>query len=142
LGVRSSFRKRFCTDNDSYFPILTAVVNVDMGRVTNITWDDGCYFTSSGVPASVQACEPNAYEMGSPNATSSVAAPQQGQDTALTAASCSAPQPAGFCDLTVYIAWTGRDANGNYFGSAGRRMSVFRQYGLQPQFDAMVKFAQ
>jgi hypothetical protein len=33
------------------------------------------------------------------------------------------------CDLKVYIAWAGTDANGRYLTSAGRRFSRFRQYG-------------
>ena len=34
------------------------------------------------------------------------------------------------CDLKMYIVWTGTDANGNYFQSAGLRFSRFQQFAI------------
>ena len=149
MGVRSTFRKSFCAQRNAsdlpegertvFFPVLTAVIAVDAGRVTEVTWDDGCYFTDADSPAAQQSCEPNRFALDSRAALDSVPAPAQGSDTALTRAACRS-QPRGFCDLAVYVAWTGTDADGRHMGSAGRRFSVFRRYALQPQFDAMRLF--
>ena len=49
-------------------------------------------------------------------------------------------QPDGktnLCDLAVYVVWTGTDANGHYFKSAGRRFSRFRQFGLGNVVDTL-----
>jgi len=143
MGVTSSFRKRYCTINDDgdilYFPILTAIITVDESGVTDISWDDGCYFTDSSVSDSVQVCVPNAYSSNSTAAIDSVPEPAEGYDTALTSETCEG-EPDGFCDLAVYVAWTGKDVNGRYMGSGGRRFSVYRDYDLQTQYDAMRLF--
>ncbi|GBG31539.1 Hypothetical Protein FCC1311_077632 [Hondaea fermentalgiana] len=143
MGVQSSFRKRYCTEADDgtllFFPILTAIINVDENGVTDISWDDGCYFTDGSVSESVQTCVANAYGFNTSSPIDSVPAPSQGSDTALTREVCDS-EPDGFCDLAVYVAWTGKDSNGNYFGSSGRRFSVFRDYDLQIQYDAMRLF--
>jgi hypothetical protein len=34
------------------------------------------------------------------------------------------------CDLKLYVVWTGTDANGNYFQSAGLRFSRFQQFAI------------
>jgi len=135
LGVSTGFRKTYCSLGN-YFPILTAVINVDMGVVKNISWDDGCYFTDDGVSASIQSCAPNAYSAVNTSALTDIPAPANGHDTALTKQSCDGNAP-NFCDLAVYVAWVGRDSAGNYMGSAGRRFSIFRNYALDYQQAAM-----
>jgi len=145
LGVQSEFRKRFCAQQSQettlYFPVLTAILQVDEGKLVNITWDDGCYFTDGSVSSSVQDCVTNAYAINSTAALEmdEVEPPARGSDTGLTQESCDSELDF-FCDLAVYIAWTGRDKNGNYFASAGRRFRIFRDYALQPQYDAMRLF--
>mmetsp|Transcript_20063 Transcript_20063/g.33122 ORF Transcript_20063/g.33122 Transcript_20063/m.33122 type:complete len:231 (-) Transcript_20063:129-821(-) len=142
MGVRSSYRKKFSncgTSSNTYFPILVAVINVDMGTVKNVTWDDGCYFTDGDVSTTTQECIANAYSSTTTSALSTIPAPGVGTDTAISEQSCSS-QGSTFCDLAVYVTWTGRDVDGNYFGSVGRRFSIFRDYGLKPQFEAMQLF--
>lgn len=138
MGVRSDFRKRYC-DEDLYFPVLTAIIVVDDGIVQSITWDDGCYFTDDGVSQNTEVCLANAFAL---NSTDDVDAPEPaiGADTALTRQACQSQSDASFCDLAVYVAWTGKDADGNYFASSGRRFSIFRQYALKTQFEAMRLF--
>ena len=137
MGVVSPFRKSFCSAQ-RFFPILTVIISVELGKVTRVDFDDGCYFTNDEVAVTTQQCLPNAFANNS-TAAVSVSLPSYGSDTAITQASC-AQESETFCDLAVYVAWTGRDVDGNYFTSAGRRFSVLSDYALQTQFKAMQEF--
>jgi hypothetical protein len=159
LGVGVNYKKIYAVQDgistDWVFPVTTAVISVSNGVVQSVFWDDGCYFCPSesaskdaacpGGQAGCQQCQFNAYnlttnDLANVNATD----PQTGSDCAVVTSSCTtAPKgqstalPAGFCDLGVYIVWTGTDANGVSFSSSGQRFRRFRQYGMQTQLAAM-----
>jgi hypothetical protein len=142
------------------FPVMTAVIQVAKGIVETITWDDGCHFCdslSNSADGVNQQCVPNVFAQ--PNATqitgddtaSSLTFPYTLEQ--LTGAkvdghgqSCvtySAPSiqkntngedclknGGADCDLKVYVVWTGTDADGAYFQSAGLRFSRFQQFAI------------
>ncbi|CAN0422015.1 unnamed protein product, partial [Laminaria digitata] len=52
-----SFQKGFRLSGEGKtFPIHTAIITVDQGEVTGISWDDGCHFCGSS------ECEKNTYD--------------------------------------------------------------------------------
>ena len=87
----------------------------------------------------------NAYNLSTNQpATVNNTDPNSGMDCAIVQPSCNTPAqfskatiPPGFCDLGVYVVWTGTDAAGVEFSSAGRRFRRFRDYGMQTQLSAM-----
>lgn len=73
-------------------PLMTAVVHVDQGEVTFITWDEGCLFCDENDQT---ACMKNSFN----NATSSVYQSPDYSMCAQTKAQCDASP--GSCDLQV-----------------------------------------
>lgn len=131
----------------SYFPITTAVIEVDHGTVTSVYWDDGCYFCpwNTGSLAeepqpSYMNCLNNAFNMQTNAITRfNKTRGDMGRDCALTTLACPA-NSGSLCDLGIYVVWTGTDAAGHQFASAGRRFRRYRQYNLAPQLPAMQRF--
>lgn len=130
MGVKAIYKKMYASCPPSspaarFIPIVTLVIQVDFGEVQSLIWDDGCFSTCSQNPDASNSCVNNAFDLSNnqPLQTSQ----DVGEDCGRTGDSCSED---GECDLNVYVVWTGRDANGNYFASAGRRFSIFTQYGL------------
>jgi len=46
--------------------------------------------------------------------------------------------PAGFCDLGIYVVWTGTSADGQQLASAGQRFKRFRAYAMANQYLTML----
>lgn len=155
-GVSSSYRKRYAQmDPDSstgvsaVIPITTLVVSVDNGVVKSVYWSDGCFFSKTRLPG--VDCAFNAYDYEfllpeqqyagflnpDPNAKTSV-----GYDTLMSPSDCLAlGQPSGFCDLGVYVVWTGTSADGKQLVSANPRFSRFRNsFAMGDQLPTMVNF--
>ena len=158
MGINSNYKKAYVLQQAvgantqrgrivSYFPITTAVIEVSMGTVTSIYWDDGCYFcpqndgyAAEELDPSNQNCLNNAYVMGT-NAVARFNRTQRdmGRDCALTTLAC--PSNSGsLCDLGIYVVWTGTDSGGHQFTSAGARFRRYRQYQMAPQLQAMKRF--
>jgi hypothetical protein len=132
-----SYQKRYRSGTEHRtFSIFTAIINVDKGRVTGITWDDGCHFcarktecafntydysgSNGSVPAGGNDCffTDAACEIGSnSNDTSSTINDPQGSETN--------PVRSDVCQLTVYVVWSGTDKNGLKFTSQQKRLSRF-----------------
>jgi len=85
-------------------PFWTAIITMDSGRPTSITWDDGCY-----------GCDDSHCVM---------------QTCSVDYTDCWNPVTQIDCDVKVYLGWYGTDANGQYLISAGKRLSQFRQYSI------------
>jgi hypothetical protein len=169
MGVNSEYKKTYAYINygrsngpitiSSWFPIVTAVIQVHLGEVQAVYWDDGCYYcpwSSEGSQPSLMNCISNAYALDNgpsklmpplTNVTKKQIDPaghngNLGYDCMMTQSACtqSGTGKSGFCDLGVYIVWTGTDINNHQFASAGRRFRRFRDYYMEPQFQAMTRF--
>lgn len=148
------------------FPILTLVISVRGGVVENLYWDDDCYFNQDGATGAVigsMHCKANAYDLDSnignasyvnllnPTRTSTTT----GYDTMITPPEAclkniwqpdikvepsNEPLPVGFCDLGVYVTWTGTSAEGQRLESAGKRFRRPRTYAMAAQYPTMLNF--
>lgn len=113
------------------WPLLTAVVHVVDGRVDALTWDDGCFFCdANGDLCKFNAMDPSLYKLY----------PEpEFRGCAETVTSCSTEDESNSCDLKLYVVWTGTDANGDFFRSAGLRFSRFRSFGLSSLYSSARK---
>jgi len=125
MGVQSGYQKSYaeCPPDGSgsfYFPLQTVIISADMGRVTSVSWDDGCFACNPNG----NDCHPNSFDAvtGAP-----VTVEGGGFDCGIERSDC---EKNGNCDLTVFVVWRGRDKNGNYFGSAVARISQFARWSF------------
>lgn len=113
-----SFQKKyFDATNSTVFPYLTAIVTVNEGVVTGITWDDACVFCSS------DECVDNTFNFDGELATAEEAEQKVGS-CPMTIEECEASETAE-CDIMLYVVWTGTDSNGKDFTSSANRFSAF-----------------
>lgn len=102
------------------YPYLTAIIDVDKGKINGITWDDACVFCE------MSECQANTY-----NFDGSVATAEQAKQPLdgcyLTRKQCLGFVASGstLCDLKLYVVWTGTDADGNALLSSDSRFSMF-----------------
>jgi hypothetical protein len=104
-----------------------------------MAWDDACVFCGK------QRCLENMYNF---NGVSSVdlGVTQPGKGCYLAVEECNMISEAGGkdCDLTLYVVWTGTDANGRAFSSSSNRFSAFPASNLKEsiirQFPPLPKF--
>ncbi|GMI02372.1 hypothetical protein TrLO_g14128 [Triparma laevis f. longispina] len=101
------------------FPYMTAIINVDKGEITGITWDEGCTFCNDA------QCTPNTYNF---NGALQESGPKSCylDDTDCTNGDLVAES----CPLQVYAVWSGTDADGNYLKSSELRFSEFKSMSL------------
>ena len=137
MGVVATYKKTYISHcgGGIVFPIITAVITADRGTVTDVYWDDGCYLCADdgNTAESSMGCMPNAYTL---QGKATTVADGLGKDCGLTRDKCLTKSDT-FCDLNLYVVWTGTDMNGNYFRSAGKRFSRFREYAMPSLFSAM-----
>lgn len=112
-----SFQKQYYNGNDKVYPYLTAIITVEQGNVTGITWDNACVFCKS------DECENNTYNYNGEIVTEEEAQQQVGS-CFTTVEECKTSEKAE-CDLMLYVVWTGTDANGRDFVSSANRFSAF-----------------
>lgn len=153
-GVSSSYRKRYAQMDTSaqgrvaaVLPLTTAVVQVDNGVVKSVYWSDGCFFNENRAKAT--DCIFNAFDLTNqidPEQYNQFLNPTGettlGYDTSLTPQQCTQQgNPPGFCDLGIYIVWTGTSLDGKQLVSANPRFSRFRDsFAMGNQFATMVNF--
>ena len=92
-----SFQKRYRDVGASHtFPLYTAIINVDRGTVTGVTFDNGCHFCSSS------SCEENMW-----NFDGSASTTVTGKDCFWDDEDCvnSNGDVNELCQLTVYLVW-------------------------------------
>lgn len=126
-----SFLRKFYDRDVGVFPYLTAIINVQDGVVRGISWDDACVFCGSN------RCVENTYDFSGQQAF-----PREPTTGCyLTKQECSDIHSKGgnTCDLTLYVVWTGTDANGNYFTSSSKRFSAFSPKQIKDQVRDTIK---
>jgi hypothetical protein len=133
MGV-TSFQKLYRQEDPlgRTFPVLTAIINLDRGVVTGITFDNGCVLCDNS-----ERCVENTYDfLGEPYAGVGATS-----DCFLTDAECAANAQVDptACQLTVYVTWTGTDAKGNFLTSSSRRFSLFSSYSVNSYVNGLVK---
>jgi len=113
-----SFQKLYYDgNNNKIFPFLTAIVTVNEGIVTGITWDNACVFCSKN------ECQDNTYDFNGDMATEEEAQQPVGA-CSIAVNECKNSDKAE-CDLLLYVVWTGTDSNGRDFKSSANRFSAF-----------------
>lgn len=140
LGVASqkslSFLRLFYdASSKKVYPFLTAIISVEKGRVTGITWDDACIFCG-GLK---EACEEDTYNFNGQQVTKDKA----GQETKacfLTTDQCNEASKTNStaCDVTVYVVWSGTDAGGKALQSQAYRFSEFPPQELTDRLTQLV----
>ena len=128
-GIAISYIKRYrgllddTTNTAVTWPYMTAIINVDMGEITGITWDDGCHFCEE------TSCADNTYDFRS----------NKIMDDNLADSNCYVLDDecasadgkfADNCQVTVYAVWTGTDAQGKLLTSAEKRFSQYKRYSV------------
>jgi len=109
-----SYQKRYRTtlgDTAVTFPMNVAIINVEMGEVTGITWDYGCFNCDES------ECTKNTYNYKGGTHSDGTEAECYVEDS-----SCSSKK----CNMVVYVVWSGTDVNGNYLLSQQKRLSNFQ----------------
>jgi len=113
-----SFQKLYYdAEKKRIYPYLTAIISVDKGSITGITWDNACVFCSAS------ECEDNTYGYDGQLATKEEALQPVG-GCSLSVEECEASTKAE-CDLMLYVVWAGTDSNGRDFTSSANRFSAF-----------------
>lgn len=122
--------RRSMSGGNYTMPYFTAIVTVDTGDVTGITWDDGCLFCSN----THDSCTDNSFDvMGEKDKGKN----EQGKDCYIPDSECinDSGEVSEVCPLAVYVVWAGTDSKGVYFQSSRLRFSQFRGYQLQQYRD-------
>jgi len=109
-GISSIYRKRYAyisgTQISAVFPIVTLVIQVNNGKVTQVYWDDDCYF-NEGFGASPSQypmlnCKFNAYDLftNSGNSTFQTYLNPKGTMSSTIGFDCTVTNPA--CTTSVF----------------------------------------
>jgi len=123
----SFLRTYYQPETARVYPYLTAIINVDKGVVTGITWDNACVFCTK------DKCDEITFDFNGIQQTQETS----GQPTAgcyIEEGECRrkiAEEQSTECDLTLYVAWTGTDSRGAAFQSSAYRFSAFPAQELQ-----------
>ena len=129
LSISSvSFQKLYVNiTKELVYPQLTAIIDVEMGDVVGISWDDGCIFCKSS------ECDENTFNFQGELSTPIDDAGSCGETVDFCRDSLA--RESGECDLMLYVVWTGTDSNGRAFKSAAYRFSAFPKQELGDNFD-------
>jgi hypothetical protein len=114
-----SFQRLYHDGDTKLYPFLTAIVTVNEGNVTGITWDDACIFCG------LFQCEDITYGFDGQMVTADEAQQKVG-GCPLTVDDCKGSDKAK-CDLLLYVVWQGTDSTGREFASSSSRFSAFPQ---------------
>lgn len=117
------------------FPYLTAIIDVSKGVVKGITWDDACLFCSK------DQCEENTYDFnGNQGTQKEFKQPTKGCYIPKSECDSVLEDEEPLCDITLYVVWTGDDANGRAFQSSAFRFSAFPEQELQNRISNNIPF--
>lgn len=137
----SFLRVYYDPEDDRVFPFLTAIVDVDKGRVKGIAWDNSCVFCSP------DRCLENTYDfdgnlrldLGSQSKGCYVGKRecdvlhQNKSDSCNEFGQCfeEGCNCDSECDIRVFVVWTGTDIDNNVFQSSASRFSAFPAQNIQ-----------
>jgi hypothetical protein len=139
----SFLRMYYNAQSKRVYPFLTAIVNVNRGNITSITWDDACVFCSPG------ECEQVTYDFNG-NLQSAQSSGQPTGGCYVPEASClpasqlgdagagSNDAGANVCDVVLYVVWSGTDARNRAFQSSNSRFSAFPPQNLQDRIKQLL----
>jgi len=115
-GGLSFLRTYYDHEGKKIYPFLTAIIDVDKGVVTGITWDNSCVFCAKGF------CEEITY-----NFNGVIQTPQSAKQSTggcyIREEDCQ--KDSTLCDLMVYVVWSGTDSNNRAFQSSQSRFGAF-----------------
>lgn len=113
--------------NSRIYPYLTAIIDVEDGRVRYITWDDACVFCGNS------ECIEITYNFNGEQKSSG----QPTKGCYVEENRCLVEQEDGgtLCDLNLFVVWTGTDRNGVAFQSSAYRFSQFPKQKLGDRFE-------
>jgi len=137
------------TGDITTIPVYTAIIQMDNGVVSNIGWDDGCFFCAENT----DTCAFSAFNANAslPIADSTLRGCRKASDECYadaftndqaTNTTGNATLTAGNCDLKIFLTWTGTDRNGQYLRSANKRFSRYRAFGVATAYQAAVNIAE
>lgn len=143
----------FAPANIETLPLYTVIIKMDTGVVTDIGWDDGCFFcaentdecmhnsfsvnssteisddTYRGCRKATDECYPETFTNAATNSTNS------------SSSSTNVTLTTSDCDLKIFVTWTGTDKNGQYLRSASKRFSRYRAFGIATAYQSAVNLA-
>ena len=104
------------------FPLQMAIVHVENGEVQSVVWDNSCAWCGAA------RCAHNTFDYAS-----SAVVPSDGKNCFVSDDSCvvSATAVEQLCELNVFVAWTGTDADGARLQSAQSRFSLLSEWQLK-----------
>ena len=113
------------------YPFLTAIIDVDKGVVKGIAWDNACVFCSSN------ECSEISYNFNGEMLTD-IGEPTGGCGIRYETCLEALKDDPDHCDLTLYVVWTGTDADGKALESSLKRFSAFSARSLQNRLGDLV----
>jgi len=127
----SFLRTYFDSKGNKIFPFLTAIINVDKGVVTGITWDDSCVFCAK------QECEEITFDYNGELQTQATSG-QPSKGCYIPNDVCLRGKADGPCNLSLYVVWTGTDAANRAFQSSQSRFGAFPAQDIQDRLSQLV----
>jgi hypothetical protein len=132
------------------FPYLTMIIDVYMGTIRGIAWDDGCVFCSKNLGSrcmedtfnfnATAALQNNdTYSLGIREPTKGCWLRKSECDKAFNSTTGTNANP--LCDLKVYATWTGTDKDGKVLTSSDNRFSAFPTDQVQRTVTALYQGA-
>lgn len=124
-----SFQRRYSDGFGKIYPHLTAIIDVQKGRVKGITWDDACLFCGKS------QCAENTFDFhGRIGSQEEFQQPTKGCFIEQETCTEYADGGRSDCDLTLYVVWTGTDSKGLALQSSSYRFSMFPVQELADRF--------
>ena len=111
------------------YPFLTAIINVDKGVISGITWDNACVFCSPN------ECQDITYDFNG-NLQTQESSGQPTQGCYVDETECATNPQA--CDLMLYVVWSGTDATNRALQSSNSRFSAFPPQNLQDRIKSIL----
>lgn len=117
-----------------YFPLYTAIIHLDKGKVVSVTFDEGCLCGSLSDSCATNylegslAADPAAQELAGKHMKSCFI-PEE-QCTAMEGAGVANPN-ANSCDLKLFVVWAGEDSKQNKMRTANHRFSRYNAFPVQ-----------
>lgn len=139
----------FALANIETLPLYTVIIKMDTGVVTDIGWDDGCFFC----PENTDECMHNSFSVNSSTEisddtyrgcrkTTDECYPETFTNASSTSSSSNTTNlTTSDCDLKIFVTWTGTDKNGQYLRSASKRFSRYRAFGIATAYQSAVNLA-